>query len=186
MKIALVVGHDAHSKGAYGSEGISEFDFNHSLLLDLNVNNQPGNNQYYIFYRSADIKGYTAKMIDLHERIDKVGCDVSIEFHFNSFSDEDVHGHEVLYCSDGGKQMAEIVNHQLDLELPTSNRGIKKVKLNPHPIPDDRGAGFCCRGRSLAIIIEPFFGSNQEHFIHDGKLRKPYFTALKRAFTMMS
>ena len=173
MKIAIVIGHDSTNKGAYGNEGVSEFDFNVSLMQGMATYGLlPQEHELYIMYRSSDIKGYTAQMRDLHKRIDVIGCEISIELHFNSFSNEDVKGHEVLYCSDEGRYIAEIMNDALDAHLPTSNRGIKRVSL------DDRGGGFCCRGKSKAIILEPYFGSSQSDFIYGGKLRKPLMLAI--------
>lgn len=164
MNIAVVIGHDAQSQGAWGNAGRSEFDFNDGLMNDMAFYELlPDNHNVYVLYRSADINGYTSKMIDLHERIDKLDCEVSIELHFNSFSDDRAQGHEVLYCSEGGKGIAEIMNHALDELLPTSNRGVKKVGMS------DRGGGFCCRGKSKAIILEPFFGAHQRDFVPGGK-----------------
>ena len=132
----------------------------------------PDKHTYYVFYRNSDIVGYTAQMKDLHKRIDKVGCQVSIEFHFNSFSNDDVRGHEVLYCSDNGKHVAEIMNDAFDVFLPTSNRGVKKVSM------EDNGGGFCCRGKSYAIIIEPYFAAHQSDFIYGAKYRVPLMNAI--------
>ncbi len=176
MNIALVVGHDSDRMGAVGSEGISEFDFNHTFLLNLPFDTAPERHNLYIFYRSADISGYSAKMRDLHERIDRLGCEISIEFHFNATVNQTVNGHEVLFCSQGGKRISSIINQELDIMLPTRNRGIKRVSRH------DRGGGFCCRGKSLAVIIEPFFASEQSRFIYDGDLRDRYYLALKRVF----
>ncbi len=173
MKMALITGHDVINQGAYGNMGISEFEFMDELLAEMSIGDYyPTKHKFAHFYRSADIQGYSSKMIDLHERIDKWGADVSIEFHFNSFSNENVKGHEVLYCSNSGKEIADKLNHCFDKYLPTSDRGVKKVSMS------DRGGGFCCRGKSLAIISEPFFGSSQGRFVHGGDLRN----SLKRAF----
>ncbi len=178
MKIALVVGHDYDKRGAYGSEGISEWKFNDTLINDLFFNGLPKENKYKRFYRETSFSGYSNQMRDLHKRIDEWGADLSIEFHFNSFSNKNVKGHEVLYCSVAGGLYASALNMSLDKYLPTSNRGIKKVEFHPAPIPDDRGAGFCCRGKSKAIIIEPFFGVNQYRFIHNGDLRENLLKAI--------
>jgi len=162
-KVALVIGHDVNSKGAYGNEGMSEFDFNDKLLNEL-TDKYPSSNRK-LFYRDEDISGYGNQMTDLHQRMDKWGADISIEFHFNATSNQDVHGHEVLYCSEAGKKVAELLNTSYDKYLPTSNRGAKKITM------DDNGGGFCCRGKSIAIIAEPFFGAHQDRFIEGGSLR---------------
>ena len=161
--IALVVGHDKDRQGAYGNKGISEWLFNDRFLIEL-VPMLPEKHTYFIFYRSADIKGYTNKMVDLHSRIDEIGCDISIEFHFNSVADSSVNGNEVLYCSNNGLKLANILDDCFDI-LPNRGRGVKKVTLL------DNGGGFCCNGKSTAIITEPFFGSEQSDYVHNGKYR---------------
>jgi len=168
-KIALTIGHDENNQGAYGSEGISEYEFNDELIFSLDLVGI----KHTIFYRNEKIIGYSAQMTDLHSRIDEWGADISIEFHFNSFSNQAVHGHEVLYCSSGGQHIAELLNDAYDRHLPTSNRGIKKVSMS------DKGGGFCCRGKSLAIIAEPFFSAHQFRFVEGGDLRE----SLKYAIT---
>ena len=173
MIIALIIGHDSVSKGAYGNEGVSEFDFNTSLMQGMATYGMfPDKHEVYVLYRNSELDGYTAKMRDLHKRIDALGCEVSIELHFNSFSNYNAQGHEVLYCSDAGKEVAKIMNDSLDEQLPTSNRGIKRVSL------DDRGGGFCCRGKSKAIILEPYFGAHQTDFIYGGKHRDALMKAI--------
>lgn len=171
-KIVFVVGHDMKERGAYGSEGVSEWNFNDELMADLiHEDRFCKNHEYYVFYRSADLNGYTRKIMDLHERIDALGADISIELHFNSFSNESANGHEVLYCSEAGKAVASVLDTAFDKHLGNSDRGIKKVTET------DRGGKFCCNGKSIAIISEPFFGAHQRSFVQGGSMR----AALKQA-----
>ena len=180
MRIALVIGHDYLNRGAYGNTGQSEFDFNDELLTGLSIMDMyPTKHEYGVFYRSADIPGYTNKMIALHNEIDYWKADISIEFHFNSFGDDSVHGHEVLYCSNGGKEIAEKLNQAFDNNLSTSNRGVKRVSGS------DRGAGFCCRGKSYAIISEPFFGAHQSKFSKDGIYRESLLKSFEDFFNSL-
>lgn len=182
MKIAIVLGHDSDNQGAYGNEGIGEWEYNdellHSMFRDGKLCDK---HDYYFIYRSTEIAGYTAQMEDVHRRIDKIGCPLSIEFHFNSFPKPDVNGNEVLYCSKGGKHYADIMDECLDV-LPNRDRGVKKVELRDYPLKDDRGAGFCCRGKSFAIIVEPFFGANQSDYIRSGQYRYLLEDAYKEFF----
>jgi len=186
-KVALVIGHDAKSQGAYGDSGISEFTFNDELIGELSFKQMLPKN-VYVFYRSADISGYTAQMKDVHERMDKIGIDVSIELHFNGSDNASVTGNEFLYCSNAGKQIAMIFDETFD-SLPNNDRGIKKIQFHPYPQPDDRGAGFCCRGKSIAIIAEPFFSLHQSDYIYGGQHRelllKAYSTAIKKTIAYL-
>lgn len=163
-KIAMCVSHQSDNQGAYGSEGEGEWGFNHTLIN--NITGKISNPNVRIFMRDKNISGYTNQMIDLHQKIDAWGADISVEMHFNSFSSDSVQGHEVLGCSDGGMNIAEYMNECFDEELPTSNRGAKRITSG------DNGGGFCCRGVSLAIITEPYFGAHQHKFVDGGELRE--------------
>ena len=176
-KIALVVGHQEDNQGAYGSIGIGEWEFNYDLILDIGL--KVHNPNVRVFMRDKNISGYTNQMVDLHRRIDEWGADISVEMHFNSFSNEDVQGHEVLGCSEGGMAVAEYMNDCFDEELPTSNRGAKKITMN------DNGGGFCCRGESYAIIAEPYFGSSQYKFVETGELRNNLIRAYVKFIDMV-
>lgn len=179
MKIAIVIGHDADNQGAYGNAGIGEWQFNDELLQSLYRDGKmPDKHEYYFLYRNADIKGYKAQMVDLHNRIDNIGCELSIEFHFNSFHSPEANGNEVLYCSLGGKYYADILDEALD-DLPNRDRGVKQVSMY------DRGGGFCCLGKSKAIIVEPFFGSHQSFYIRDGAYRVVLEDAYENFFNLI-
>ena len=165
MKIAIVIGHTSDEQGAYGNVGLGEWEFNDELLTSMFHDGKLNNkHEYYFLYRSTYIQGYKAQMVHLHNRIDNIGCELSLEFHFNSYPREDVNGNEVLYCSDGGKYYADIMDECLDV-LPNRDRGVKKVTYA------DRGGGFCCRGKSRAIIVEPFFGAHQSNYVRSGQYR---------------
>jgi len=159
--IALVIGHDSIKQGAYGNAGMSEFNFNTDLINSMEL---PPQHTYYILYRDEYINGYTSQMNDLHERIDSLNCDISIEFHFNGSSNPDVNGNEVLYYSQGGKEIASLLDSSLD-RLPNRDRGIKQLSSS------DNGYSFVSKGASLAIIAEPFFGSNQSDYMNGGEYR---------------
>lgn len=164
-KIALVIGHTPSSPGAVGSLKISEYVFNNELVQEiLKHNGLDKGNEYKVFYRNPRL-GYTFQMIELHEDIDAWGADVSIELHFNGSNNPEVNGHEVLYTSKGGQEVAEAFDKQFDALLPNRDRNVKKVGL------EDRGGGFICRGKSKAVILEPFFSSHQHLYVKDGEER---------------
>lgn len=172
-KIALVIGHTPTSPGAVGSGKVSEYKFNNELVQELvNHCDLDNSNEYKIFYRSTSIGFYGLQMEALHLDIDEWGADVSIEFHFNGAMNPTINGHEVLYCSAGGHAVASILDEQFDEHLPNRDRNLKKVDQT------DRGGGFVCRGESSAVILEPFFGSHQHLYMHDGEERANLIQAL--------
>ena len=110
-------------------------------------------------------------MEDLHKRIDEWGADISIEFHFNGAGDEKINGHEILYCSNGGKKIANVLDEKFDKYLHNNDRNIKKVT------PNVRGGGFVCRGKSVCIIAEPFFSAHQDKYMIGTNGRSKLVTA---------
>lgn len=177
--IALVIGHDQDSQGAYGNKGIGEWKFNDNFWEDYAVL-LPKQHTYYVIYRSADINGYTNKMLDVHKQIDNIGCDIAIEFHFNGASDSSVNGNEVLYCVDDvkGRLLAMKLDECLDA-LPNRDRGVKAVTMKKN------GGGFCCRGNAVSIISEPFFAAHQDKFMHGERDRETLFKAYYNFFDQL-
>ena len=116
-----------------------------------------------VFHRSETIKGYGEKMKDLHKRIDEWGAEVSVSFHFNAFGVEAVNGHEILYHSKGGKKLAKKMDKIFDIYLDNRDRNIKQRNRK------QRGGGFLSRGKSLCILVEPFFASHQDRFMDGGE-----------------
>lgn len=166
-KIALVVGHSPSSKGAVGNAGISEYEFNKNLIQEiLDSNDLIDDNEYRVFYRDTYIPKYSHQMTDLHERIDRWGGDFSIEFHFNGAENPNINGHELLYCSTKGRLFAEMFDKEFDENLPNRDRNVKRVGFRQN------GGHFCCKGRSIAVILEPFFASHQALYIKNGEERQ--------------
>ena len=126
-----------------------------SEFLDELKDKLPGHHEYKIFRRPTNKKGYGSRMAALHAKIDKWGADLSVSFHFNAANNPDVDGHEVLYCSKKGRYYAGLMNDVFNDYLSNRDRGIKRKRRK------DRGGGFLCRGRSVCILIEPYFASHQ-------------------------
>ncbi len=171
MKIALVIGHRKSSQGAYGSEGLSEYAFYKEFLSELPPY-LSDNHSIKIFERKDKGRGYSGRMRELHQSIDAWGAKISISFHFNASSRQGVNGHEVLYCSQKGRKLALKLDKKLDQYLDNRDRKIKKRNKR------QRGGGFLCRGRSVSILIEPFFASHQYLFIEGGEERDNLLSAV--------
>ncbi|ADV46446.1 N-acetylmuramoyl-L-alanine amidase family protein [Nitratifractor salsuginis] len=160
-KIALVVGHRKNAQGAWGNAGVSEFKYNSHLAEAIKDKlDQVGfGGEVKIFFRDDLPGGYGEKMKRLHKRIDEWGADYSVSMHFNAAGRQDVNGHEVLYCSKTGRKVAEIFDEALDHSLKNKDRKIKKKTRK------DRGGGFLCRGKSVCVLVEPFFAAHQKEYM---------------------
>jgi len=158
-KVALVVGHATDKQGAWGNIGLSEYKFWKAFLHDV-IDELPDKHEYRIFERPTKVKGYGSRMRLLHEKLDEWGSDLTISFHFNAAGTPKASGHEVLYCSKKGGEYAKKMNDMFTKYLPNSkDRGIKKRSRR------ERGGGFLCRGRSVCILVEPYFAAHQDRFV---------------------
>ena len=163
MKIALCIGHNSKAQGAIGQEGISEYKFNAEFLEDL-LRLLPDKHEYKVFTRPA-VSSYTTQQDEMHKDIAAWGnCEVAIEFHFNAAENDEVHGHEILYLSNGGKTLAFTLDAEYDKYLDSNDRGVKQVTSG-------NGYGFLKRGAYSSILVEPYFASYQSKFIRGGSHR---------------
>lgn len=155
-KIAIVIGHTSgRDKGAFSEAlGMSEFEYNFKLADELK---KLAPNVFDVY--SSDIQNYYNRQVYLANLINPQKYDLVIELHFNSFNDTS-NGTEVLYYHDSkrGKEYAKIVSKHISELYGTKLRnsdGTKEIATK-----NDRGYWFLKLQSSVALLIEPFFGSN--------------------------
>jgi len=176
-KIALCIGHNPVKRGAYGSAGISEYDYNKQLLSEL-LPYLPPNHDYHVIERK-NLGSYTKEQDEMHKRISELGdVDIALEFHFNGASNPLINGHEILYLSQSGKELAEKLDACYDKYLDNNDRNI--IKRNK-----GNGYGFLRRGNYTSLIVEPFFASHQTRFMEGGDLYHPLIAAYKEFFAAL-
>jgi N-acetylmuramoyl-L-alanine amidase len=109
--------------------------------------------------------------------------DLALELHFNSADSPDAHGHEFLYCegSSRGHAFAVTLEAAFADHYPWSrNRGAKPISKH------ENGHGFLCGIKPVAVICEPFFGSNPDEWDEMDypkgtfELAKAYFDGIER------
>jgi len=144
-EIAVVIGHDHISKGAF-SEYINEYEYDYNsgvakiMVLDT--------------FAHLPNASYTQKMQNTYRQLDEYS--LTLEMHFNAAS-EGVQGVEALYYAGNmeGKRIAQLYCDLVAKEYAVRNRGAK-------PLSSDKDRGFraVASGKPTGIILEPFFGSN--------------------------
>jgi N-acetylmuramoyl-L-alanine amidase len=148
-KIAIVVGHDRIEQGAFSNLlKQSEFAYNSEIakLLPFDIYFRPTGGNYY------------QKMVELSKQINGKGYSLVAELHYNSFNGV-ANGCEALYFDNSaiGKRYSEIYCKAITKAYGTVNRGSKEIKEK-----NDRGYWFHKLIDAPTLILEPFFGDNQE------------------------
>jgi len=149
MRAAVVIGHSKESPGAY-SEYLraSEYIYNSEVATYLSC--------VADIYRRPANGGYKSQMKRLASEINKKDYDLVIELHFNSFNGK-VGGCETIsYPGSSSLDFGEKFCNDISECYLTENRGAKEANSN------SRGWWFLAYMEAPAIIVEPFFGDNEE------------------------
>lgn len=146
-KICLIPGHSAKDSGAVSNDGkITEFNLNSKIVND--IKQKLKNNEGIILFREH--------YFFLPEDINETNCDIAIEFHCNASENKMAEGCEVLFyhTSKNGEQLAQKFQNKIIEILKNKDRKIKPIKDH------DRGWYFLKNTKMPALILEPFFISN--------------------------
>lgn len=152
MKVAIVVGHNAQSQGAVRvTDKRTEFDWN-GQLADMIRLRDPDNVR--VFNRVSG-NGYSAEIDRVYADADAWGADCTVELHFNGSANPTVGGCEMLSSgSKGSLELSRSMQTRCLAVMGNSDRRVKVVGKS------DRGGRSLFAGRSPAVLIEPYFGSN--------------------------
>lgn len=155
-KIAIYIGHTPKGdKGAFSKHlNLSEYDYNLKVATELEKLNP---NNYDIF--SHTIQDYYSRQVAMADKTKNYN--VVLELHFNS-AGETANGTENLYFynSKNGKRLSEILSNRISEKFCTKLRGVNGTKALINK--SDRGYWFVRLSKPVAVIVEPFFGSNEE------------------------
>lgn len=141
--------------GARSISGVPEWTFNvrvavhiRRLLLRYGIESK--------IYDEYHGQGYTAAMTWLAHTLKADGVELAIELHFNAYGEESASGCEMLYYqgSASGKRLAACLQKEVLSTYTTKDRGIKPVKRF------SRGGAFLLKTKCVAVLCEPFFGTN--------------------------
>ncbi|MGL5202095.1 N-acetylmuramoyl-L-alanine amidase [Cetobacterium sp.] len=167
-KIALIVGHNEKSKGAYSEYlKISEYDFFTKVLDELfdkydEVFNLDDNfikniKDHVSLFRVPNT-GYSKEMAEVVKELADKKFDIAIELHFNATASHNQHGNTVLYWhkSEEGKRLSDLFQ-----DIMTKKTGIRKLDLIQIKSLDQNGAYGIIKSKCPYILLEPFFGDNK-------------------------
>lgn len=154
--IALVIGHNKRSKGAFSNYvGMSEYNYwkevSNKVKLELG-------SMVDVFERQPH-QYYSTEMKEVVEKLHKKKYDYVLELHFNAAGSEQAQGCECLAYSKSvkGQELAKIFNSLVSARLNIKNRGIINITSSK-----DRGGYGIMRCKYPYVLIEPFFCTNEK------------------------
>ena len=140
--------------GAISVTGVHEWTFNVRVACHLQrcLKNHGIESIIYDEYHGL---GYTAAIGWLAQTLKADGVNLAIELHFNAAS-ASASGCEMLYYhrSASGKRLAALLQREVLREYDIQDRGIKPTKRF------SRGGAFLVKTKCVAVLCEPFFGTN--------------------------
>lgn len=160
-KAAFVIGHTPSSKGAY-SEYLNESELNFWLLFYHTHLSTLGD----VFVHEDDTS-YTERQIAMAERTKEYP--VVFELHFNNFSDEAAKGSEII-LSAGNPAGADLVASYYTHMTGMGFKYRTPIAIDSSNYSTTNGGGFIQHQVPTAILLEPFFGSNErdvERFLNN-------------------
>ena len=155
MKTAIVVGHDVVEQGAVSKIlDMTEYRFNCLVANELC-------NDFDIYYRDPKKRNYNSKMDELARQLNVKNYDFVIELHFNKYdgkANNEGHGCEAVIFPSNKKsrELSNKILNEISKDFGVFNRGVKEHGAT------ERGHGFLSKMNANAIILEPFFGDEDE------------------------
>jgi N-acetylmuramoyl-L-alanine amidase len=179
--IAICIGHSRTIKGRYDGGAYSpwlkmnERDFNLLVASQLSTHLSQNGIPSRIINHYAGA-GYGSAMVDVSKQVKDARASLAIELHFNSATPT-ANGHEWLYwhSSKHGEALARAFSAQFSKDHQNiRSRGLKPITAR------DRGGAFLRVTHCPALIVEPFFGSNESDCrqITTASVAKSYAKAL--------
>ena len=181
MKVALIIGHNKRSKGAYSQIVGSEYDYWKRIAEKIKTEIPA----LVDVYERKPNKAYIPEMNEVLKYLNKNDYKFCIELHFNSAGNEQANGCECLvyYKNTKAKELATNFMARLqnlfNSKIRNKENILKETKIvNKKEIITEkkevtrglifvqdsktRGGYGICNSKDTYILVEPFFGSNQD------------------------
>ena len=184
MKVALVIGHNKRSKGAYSQTVGSEYDYWKRIAEKI----KGEISEFVDIFERKPNKAYIPEMNEVLKELNKNDYKFCIELHFNSAGNGQANGCECLvyYKNEKAQELATNFMARLENKFGSKIRtkeNIIKVKMQEKKIDgkvweeekkittrgltliqdsNTRGGYGICKSKDTYILVEPFFGSNND------------------------
>lgn len=180
-KVALIIGHNDRSRGAYSPILLSEFKY-WKRIAEKIKGEIPG---IVDVYERKPNKAYIPEMNEVLKELNKNDYEFCLELHFNGSLNRDANGCECLvyWKNEKAKELAtnfmarlqnifgsnirnkvnilkekKIINgKETEVEKKENTKGIILIQDS-----NVRGGYGICKSKDTYILLEPFFGSNND------------------------
>ena len=157
-KVALIIGHNSRNKGAYSIILGSEYTYWKRIAEKIKTVIP----QIVDVYERKANKCYTKEMNEVLEELNKNDYKFCLELHFNASTDSQANGCEcyIYHKNNKAKELASYIMAILQNKFNSkirSNHGINLINSSKV-----RGGYGICKSKDTYILIEPFFGTNED------------------------
>lgn len=158
MKVALIIGHNKRSKGAYSQIVGSEYDYWKRIAEKIKTEIPA----LVDVYERKPNKFYVPEMEEVLKELNKNDYKFCLELHFNSSTNSQANGCECLvyYKNNNAKELATNFMARLQNIFGSKirgNHGIIEIQDSK-----TRGGYGICNSKDTYILVEPFFCSNPD------------------------
>ena len=155
-KVALIIGHNARSKGAFSMIVGSEFSYWKNIVEKVKGEIP----ELVDIYERKPSTNYVTEMNEVLKELNKNDYKFCLELHFNAAANGQANGCECLvyHKNEQAKKLAIDLMARLQSKFKSTirgNKGLIEVQDS-----NTRGGYGICNSKDTYILIEPFFGSN--------------------------
>ena len=184
MKVALIIGHNQRSKGAYSQIVGSEYDYWKRIAEKIKTEIP----EIVDVYERKPNKAYIPEMNEVLKELNKNDYKFCLELHFNSSLNRDANGCECLvyWKNEKAKKLAtdfmarlqnifgskirtkenviKVTMQEKRIDGKTWEKERKETTKGLILVQDSktRGGYGICNSKDTYILLEPFFGSNND------------------------
>nr|DAS66779.1 MAG TPA: Cell wall hydrolase autolysin [Caudoviricetes sp.] len=152
-KVALIIGHNKRSKGAFSMIVGDEFGYWRNIAYKIKSTIP----EMIDIYEREPNTNYVREMNKLLVELNKHNYEYCLELHFNSALDSKANGCECLIYK-GNKKAKELSTNfmaRLQNVFNSKVRGVIEMADSK-----TRGGYGICNSKDTYVLLEPFFGSN--------------------------
>ena len=152
-KVALIIGHNKRSKGAFSMIVGDEFGYWRNIAEKIKYEIP----EMIEVYEREPNQNYVREMNKVLVELNKHNYEYCLELHFNSALDSKANGCECLIYK-GNKKAKELSTNfmaRLQNVFNSKVRGVIEIADSK-----TRGGYGICNSKDTYVLLEPFFGSN--------------------------